>query len=331
MKRLLHLLFLFSMFISCNEKNDQLINTEPEPELEAEVVDSSYVGFNMYFLKDESLTGADVSNADINKLELLKPPFVAQGNIELYDTSVHAIYLNKSVDFPELGISVYGRPFVVAIDSVRHYTGVIWPGYSSTSYKGPVIDVMPRLYPHDIIKISTGRIPMEHDFRMNDTIIQTLRNYEIFHAGIDCSIDSVKIIENDSINNRCKLRYTFTIKNNDELNLYVFDPLIMGEAHFHYYHNGVFLRTTEKIYQSTSGSQAPAESDNPLDWMIRLNSGETITRTVQKSGYPFIPKGTYECGFRFSGIFSLKKPDREKPDGRVWMGDRLAKSSAIIN
>lgn len=335
MKRLLYILILFAFVVSCNKKEDPLINPEPEqnpgPEQEPEIDDSSFVGFNMYFLEDESLTGANVSNAIINELELKKPPFVTQGNIEKYDTSSHVIYLKEPVDFPELGISVNGRPFVVATDSVRHYIGVIWPGYSSSSYKGPIIDVMPRFYPHDIIKISTGRTPMEHDFRMNDTIIQTLKKYEVFHAGIDLLIDSVEIIENDSLNNHCRLQYTFTIKNNDELNLYVFDPLIMGEAHFNYYHNGVFLKTSQKIYQSTSGSQAPTENDNPLEWMIKLSSGESITRTVQKPGYPFIPKGTYECGFRFSGIFSLEKPDREKPDGSVWMGNRLAQSSATIN
>lgn len=330
MNRLLYILVLFLIFLSCDKNEDPFNKPVPEPHPEHET-DSSYTGFNMYFLKDENLTGSDVSNTNMNELELLKPPFVTQGNIEKYDTSSHVIYLKESVALPESEAHFLGKPFVVATDSTRHYIGVLWPMISSASYCGPVIDVGPRFYPNDIIKISTGRIPMDHDFRMNETIIQTLKRYEVFHAGIDCSIDSVEIIENDSLNNRCKLRYTFTIKNNDELNLYVFDPLIMGEAHFHYYHNGVFLRTTEKIYQSTSGSKAPAENDNPLDWMIKLNSGESITRTVQKSGYPFIPKGTYECGFRFSGIFSLGKSEREKPDGRVWMGDKLAKSSATIN
>ena len=319
MKNFLYTLIVFTTLIACN--NEPLDVPEDE-EQEMEPDDSSYVGYNMYFLEDESLTGSDVTNANINELELQKPPFVTQGNIQYYDTSCHVIYLYESVELPEMGVHVLGKPFVVTTDSFRHYVGVIWPMYSSSSYRGPVIDVMPRFYPKDIVKISMGRAqPPGPDFRLNDTITETLKDYDVFHAGITCTIDTVEIIENDSENNRCKLKYTFTIKNNDEFNLYVFDPLIMGDSHFHYYHNGVYFRTPESIYQSASGSQAPGEDDDPLTWMIKLNSGDSVTRSVIKGGYPFIPDGTYECGFRFSGLNSTGKSSREKPDGKVWIGE----------
>lgn len=319
MKNFLYTLFLFTTLIACN---NEPIDIPEEEEPETEIDDSTYVGFNMYFLEDESLNGSDVSNADINDVELQKPPFVTQGNIQYYDTSSHMIHLFESVELPEMEAHVLGKPFVVATDSFRHYVGVIWPMHSSSSYRGPLIDVMPRFYPKDIVKISMGRAqPQGPDFRLNDTIVEVLKDYDVFHAGISCTIDTVEIIENDSASNHCKLSYTYTIKNNDEFNLYVFDPLVMGDSHFHYYHNGVYLRTSENIYQSTSGSQAPGENEDPLNWLIKLESGDFMTRTVQKRGYPFIPNGTYECGFRFSGLNSTGKSSREKSDGKVWIGE----------
>ena len=322
MNRLLYILFLFTTLISCSKKDNPFTEPENEEKKESEIIDSSYVGYNMYFLKNENLTGSEVTNTNINEFELQKPPFVTQENIQYYDTSSHVIQLFESIELPEMGVPVLGKPFVVATDSFRHYVGVIWPMYSSSSYHGPVIDVMPRFYPKDIVKISMGRAqPPAPDFRLNDTIIETLKNYDVFHAGITCKIDTVEIIENDSETNHCKLRYTFTIKNNDEFRLYVFDPLIMGDSLFHYYHNGVYFRTPENIYQSISGSQAPGEDDNPLNWLIKIDNGESVTRTVVKGGYPFIPDGTYECGFRLSGLNSIGKSNREKPDGRVWIGE----------
>ncbi len=326
------LILFFFILASCNKKEFPAIGPEPEQEQDTTFDESSFVGFNMYFLKDKKLTGSDVSNNNINELELQYPPFVNHTNIEFYDTSAHIIYLYDSVTLPEMGVSVFGKPFVVTTDSIRHYVGVIWPGYSSASYRGPVIEVVPRFYPNDIVRISMGRAyPPAPDLRLNETILKTLKDYYIFHAGIHCSLDSVKILENDSLTNHCKLSYTFTVKNNDVFNLYVFDPLIMGDAHFHYYTNGIFFRAPGNIYQSTRGAQAPGAGENPLDWMIKINSGDSITRTVQKSGYPFIPKGSYDGGFSFNGTFNLGKSSREKPDGRVWMGKIEAKRSITIN
>jgi len=127
------------------------------------------------------------------------------------------------------------------------------------------------------------------------------------------------------------LNYTFTVKNNDELSLYVFDPLKMEQGVFHYYHNGAYLRGDFAIYQSTSGGQAPKEGSDELSMMTKLNSGESITRTIEKSGYPFIPNGKYECGFRFSSPYTIAKSKRIQPDGRVWIGKKLSTDSVRID
>lgn len=327
MKYLQFIFIIFILLTSCTSREKPDI--EPIPEPKPEIVDSVYVGFNMYFLKDEKLNGSTVSYTDLKELELQNKPFVSQENIQYYDSSAHVIHLKKEVSLPGMGVSVFGKPFVVVTDSIRHYLGVIWPMYSSASYCGPIIDVTPRFYPNDIVRISLGRTPGS-DSRLNHTIIQTLKQYKVLHAGITCTINNVDIVDNDMISNKCKLNYTFTIKNNDEFDLYVFDPLKMGNPLFHYYNNGVYFIGNENVYQSTSGSQAPQAGADKLNWLTKIDSKGSITRTVQKSGYPYIPPGSYKCGFRFSGLNSIAKSERQLPDGRIWIGEVTTEYSARI-
>lgn len=50
--------FLFIFLLSCNKPEEPFVEPKPEPE----VIDSTYAGFNMYYLKDEKLTGTDVAD-----------------------------------------------------------------------------------------------------------------------------------------------------------------------------------------------------------------------------------------------------------------------------
>lgn len=124
--------FVFIFLLSCNKPEEPFVEPEPEPE----VIDTTYDGFNKYFLKDEKLTGNDVADMKLSELELQKTPFVSQGNIQYYDTSSHVIHLIEAVTLPEMNVSVHGKPFVVVTDTIRQYVGVIWPMYSSASYWG---------------------------------------------------------------------------------------------------------------------------------------------------------------------------------------------------
>jgi len=331
MKYLPYIIIIFFFLASCDKKEDPYVEPEPEQNQDTDTVaiDSSYVGFNMYFLKDENLTGSDVSYTNLNDLELLKPPFVSQGNIQMYDTSSHVIYLNESISIPDM-VSVFGKPFVVATDTIRHYLGVLWPMYSSGSYCGPIIDVGPRfLYPYDIIKISTGRIPMTHDFRLNDTIIQTLKDYNVFHAGISFKIDSVAILENDSVKNDCTISFTIKVVNNDELNFYVFDPVKMGDV-FYWYQNNLYFKRNDNYYESNIGGVKPEGDVDKLSWFTKIESKDSVSWTLEKKGYPYIPPGDYQCSFTYWGLNSSSKSFREQPDGRIWMGKIKANYSITV-
>ncbi len=333
MKSNITLIILFLFILSCNNNDDPIDEIEQESETEIEIRDSIYPGFNMYFLKDNSITAQDLYETDLNLLELESRPFVSQEMIEFYDVSAHVIQLTESIDIPEM-VSVSGKPFIVLTDSSRHYFGALWPMFSSGNFEGTIIDVAPRFYPNDIVKISLHRSYSGNDNRMNDTIEKFLSDAEILHRGISCEIDSVVILENDSVNNKCKLRYTYTISNNDEDNLYIFDPLKMGDKVFHYFHIGVYLRSEFEIYQSSSDSKAPDSGIDVLSFLTILESGKSMTRSVEKSGYPFIPRGNFKCNFTFSSPYispyTVAKSKRNQTDGRVWIGKISAADSIII-
>lgn len=324
-------IIIFFLLASCDKKDEPYIEPDPEQKQDTDtlVIDSSYIGLNMYFLKDENLTGSDVSNADINDLELQKPPFVSQGNIQMYDTSVNIIYLNESISIPDM-VSVFGKPFVVATDTFRQYIGVLWPMFSSGVYSGPVIDVAPKFYSNDVVKLSMGRArPPAPDPRLNDTIIQILKDYNVFHSGISFSIDSVAILENDSVKNECAITFTIKVVNNDELNFYVFDPTKMGDV-FYWYHNSLGLTKDYKTYYSRNGGVKPDDDVDKLSWFTKIESKDSVLWTLEKKGYPYIPPGDYECSFTYSGFNTSSKSFREQPDGRIWMGKLGAKYSITI-
>lgn len=332
MKHLVYILLLLAALVSCINEDDSFNkNKEEKEQEEPEIIDSSYIGYNMYFLENENLTGSDVTNADIDDLELQKPPFVAQGNIQYYDTSSHVIYLFEPVELPEMGVHVLGKPFIVATDSFRHYVGVIWPMYSSSSYPGPVIDVMPRFYPKDIVKISMGRAhPSGPDFRLNDTITETLKDYDVFHAGISLTIESIAILKNDSVNNDCTISYTIKLVNNDNDNLYVMAPSKMGNVFF-WYNNSLSFAKDYTYYESRIGGTKPDEGVDKLSWVTKIVSKDSVSWTLEREKYPYIPPGEYQCSFTYWGLNSSTKAFREQPDGRIWMGKITAECSITVD
>ena len=299
--------------LSCSKEDDQY---------------KIYDGFNIFLLKDENVTAHKASEQEISNLELQIRPWVSSDDIEYYDYSTHILYLNHELiisDNTAWDISVYGKPFVVIVNGERQYLGAIWPGLSSSMFFGPVINVAPRVYPDDIIHISLEQYSFQQsqDLRENDEIRYALINTSKYHAGLKCTVDTIEILENNQENNTCTLKYTYSIKNNDVLNLYVFDPEKMGNGLFHFYTNGVYFRDENNLYQSTTGGTSPDPWNSwELNWLSLMLSGDSITKTVIKTGYPFIPLGSYDCYFRFPSLsHQLTKEERVLPDGRIWIGE----------
>ena len=306
---ILLIIILFVGTLSCSKENDQY---------------KIFDGFNIYLLKDENMTADTASKQELSELVLQIRPWVSSNNIEYYDYSAHIIYLNNELiisDNTAWDISVYGKPFVVIVNGERQYLGAFWTGLSSSMFFGPVINV-PQFYPDDIICIQHW-LQQSQDLRENEKIRDVLISTGKYHAGLECTIDKIEILDNNQESNTCTLKYTYTIRNNDIFDLFIFDPDKMESGLFHYFTNGVYLRNENNLYQSTTGHTSPDHWNSwELNWLSLILSGDSITKTVIKTGYPFVPSGSYDCYFRFPGLsHQLSKEERVFPDGRIWIGE----------
>jgi hypothetical protein len=288
-------------------------------------------GFNIFLLKDENMTADEASEQELSKLVLKSQPWVSSNDIEYYDYSTHIIYLNNELKISD---NVYGKPFVVIVNGEKQYLGAIWTLLSSSMFFGPVINV-PRIYPDDIIHISLEQYVLQQsqDLRENDEIRDVLISTGKYHAGLECTVDTIEILDNNQENNTCTLKYTYTIRNNDIFNLFIFDPDKMGSGLFHYFTNGVYLRNENNLYQSTTGHTSPDPWNSwELNWLSLIVSGDSITKTLTKPGYPFIPSGSYDCYFIFPSLsHKLSTEERVLTDGRIWIGELCIKKNFDIH
>jgi hypothetical protein len=292
--------------------------------------------FGIYFLKDTTLTIEDILNTDFEDLELADKPWLIQDDIEFYDWSSHCIYLkkDKSYLFPDYFEGYYqlpnswtDRPWIVVVNKTVCYKGYFVTDASIDTYPYPEISGLEAGtwgYPKDIIT-SDWIFLLQSDPRDNEVVKERLIQCGLYHGGIEVSLDTatspIKVYNGDTTS----VEYTLRIKNNDNDNLYVFDPEKVDNEIFHYYNYGPdFINVTNKyLYRSQYMiTREPDGWDN--GWYTLLKSGETIKRTIILKGYPFIPSGTYWIQGGYAGPKEgLEKNIRETQLGRYWIGYNL--------
>ncbi len=131
------------------------------------------------------------------------------------------------------------------------------------------------------------------------------------------------------------MSYSFTITNESDNPQYVPDPDKMGNSLFHYYTNGLLLTAADDSHKSYWASEKIVTGPESIEtwdisWFTKLDSHESLKRTIQLAGYPFIPDGTYECHFMYSGPSMISRDDRISSDGRIWLG-KVDSNSIKIN
>jgi hypothetical protein len=139
---------------------------------------------------------------------------------------------------------------------------------------------------------------------------------------------SIQLNQVDVINrpDTSTIIYTFTITNNDDDNLYVPDPELMGSDLFHYYTNGITLENeTCHIWSEYKTTRNPIPYDGwDINWFTRIKSKQSLQRTVILNGYPNIPIGSYSSYFTYTGPKKIEKDRRTLQDGRMWIGEIIS-------
>jgi hypothetical protein len=321
-KKFIYLFLLLIIFINCSDDKNPLNS-------------SKISSFEIYFLKDTTITPYQADQENLNDLKLDSIPWISHNDIEFYDFSTHCIYLKSDkkdffsyYDKGHFDPVLLSKPFVVCVNNIRCYLGSI---SSLALSMGPVglhineYDVW--YYPKDVIHISEEWSSNE-DIRSDSRIREALIQLNLYHAGLSVELQSVTIIENSDISN---VQYTFNITNNDFDNLFVIDPDLMVSELFHYYTNGVTFNTpTNHIWSEYKHVQSPDPFDSwDTTWFIKLKHRESIQRSVRLKGYPPIPSGTYNCSFKFSGPDNIEKEQRVLRDSRYWIGE-ITSSTLLV-
>ena len=284
-------------------------------------------GVNIYFLEDDNLTFHDVKEQSLSDLKIKSEPWISSDDILFYDWSAHLVYLKNEKPLSYKDVHLRGKPFIATANGERCYLGAIRSIISSYNFEDyPLITVIGintdsyKIYiSNNFLYYSMGALVQD---RRNDlSIKEALIENNQFHAGLRCTLDNVEVFSKD---NTSSVRYTYTLYNIDEDNLYVLDPVKMENSLFHYFSNGVRLLGTNLILYYTSENKIttpPEPGSDWLSWHTRIESGKSLTRTVLTDGYPQILPGKYYCDFIFPSLFFEVKDNYQLTDGRIWIGE----------
>ena len=264
--------------------------------------------------------------------------WITDTDIDFYDFSSQLVYLKHdnllSID-PEEFLKTYQGPFSVLLGGEEIYNGNFQPGYSSAMYPGAYIPV-PGFYGKDIFSISYLKPP---DGKMNDPrydsrIISTLKRINLYHAGLSCTIDDIKVIDNDQVADQSHIQYTFTIENKDDINYYILDPNLTGNELFHFFTNGMILHTSDyqRFYEYIGPHTTPEPWDSVKpEWLTLLESGKKLSRTLLNETYNYLDQGQYICKFTYPGAgYQVSRNERELAHGRIWLGEITSTSEITI-
>ena len=237
-------------------------------------------------------------------------------DFELYDSSTHILYFKT--DHPEFNTEK-SSTFSVLADGEKIYKGVFWPSYFSSLPHGPYISSFPSFYPEYALRIEFISIDDQPEDTRNDPrIISALKEHGLLHSGLSVSINSISL-------KGTQLNFNFTVTNKDETDLLILDPEKTGPNLFHYFTNGLFIRTL--TYEEVFSSSVQVEIPSPWDswkpgWLSELKSGEFRQFYINYTIGSSIDPGVYLASFEFPGLaFQVARDQLWQGNNRIWLGD----------
>jgi len=238
--------------------------------------------------------------------------------IEYYDYSAHLVYLKDQVSFSEDivgsgvnsvyadGDSIYRLANMNAYDSYMPAGPLIW---NQSFYKDYVMQI-------DLLRMLDA--DNQDDPREDPRIREALLKYDQFHEGLACEIMDIQMVEPGHV------LLELELKNEDSFDYLYLDPDKMGLGLFHYFTNGLFLMNSAS---NTFGHKIEVLQPDPWDawdpaWLSEIESGETVSLSIEYRGFDEFPAGDYTAWFRFPGLSGqVQKKDLVQTGGRIWLGD----------
>ena len=126
---------IFGGLVACRSLTEAPVTTPAHAQGELAVI-----------LTADGVTAADIaSKADLSGVPLAEAPLLIMDDFLGYDVASHTFTLTVEAAerMDALVVPIDGRAFVVAVEGIPIYAGAFWVPYSSMSYDGVVIGMLP--------------------------------------------------------------------------------------------------------------------------------------------------------------------------------------------
>jgi len=252
------------------------------------------------------------------KLEFLSGTVITENDLLYYDASSHLFHLKNGLEKGALS------DFSVMVYSDTIYQGKIASSLSSAIPNYPYFISDGLFLGDDIIEVHST---LEQDNLLNDNrILDVLKSRNKLRMGLSCWFQNISV--SHFCEHRSTVNWEITIKNNDEVNYFILDPLKMGEQDFLTYTGG---------YPFFVGSPATKiwTGDNPDYYNVDIESFSILPKN-EKVTYSFsvdyhkIETGDYKVLSRFQGLRDREKLNIRQKKGDVWIGTLAYEDNNIL-
>lgn len=274
------------------------------------------------------LNSCIVDQTDVSEfsIEFSDGTTISKKDVAFYDTTTSILFLNRKLNLivgTEEPTKSYTK-FTVFVNTDLIYQGIMYPDFISNAIPPADIWISSTTYPRfesEILPIRGFRKTI-YDHR----IIKSLEESNLLHRGLKCSVKSLqKHPDNDST-----LIATISIKNFDDINYYIPDPVKTGSKRFHYLGSGFEITniTTRNKYWPLSGYDYDLGKVTMKDLSMVERNNE-ITFSYFYTYKSSVPKGLYETYLRYSNIPYMNNLPLSQISGRVWVGTIDSKITTI--
>jgi hypothetical protein len=251
------------------------------------------------------------------KLEFLSGTVITENDLLYYDASSHLFHLKSELDeksLSDFSVMIYG-------DTI--YQGKIVSSVSSAIPDYPYYICDGLFLGNDIIEI---RSTIESENLLNDErILNLLSSRNKLRMGLSCWFQHISV--SHFCEHRSTVNWEITIKNNDEVDYFILDPLKMGEQDFLTYTSGYPIFVGSPAIKIWTGN-------NPDYYNVDMGSFSILPKN-EKVTYSFsvdyhkIETGNYKVLSHFQGLRDRKMLNIRQKSRDIWVGTLMFEDSNV--
>ncbi|MFA9388321.1 MAG: hypothetical protein ACERKD_00850 [Prolixibacteraceae bacterium] len=245
---------------------------------------------------------------------------LTKNEIQYYDYSTHLIYLKSGVKLNAKELA--NQSFSIVCNKETIYEGIAFAKMDSLNENEVVLGF--EGVNNQTLCLNKLNYFIEiysdiNDPRSDPRIEKALKVDLLYHAGLNCSIDT--IIRHSAI----KIELILDLKNNDSFNYFYFDPEKMTTAELYSISaGGLSLYETDFNFCSSIYINATPPENLACcgisDYVSLIKSGESKKLKISYDNYPSIVTGEYIAVYPFSGAFYMNINEASLENGRMWHG-----------